>query len=366
MKKVGCITFHSAHNYGSVLQAYALQEFVKLNFPDVVYKIINLRTKRQKELYSVFPKRASYRYKFFVLFNYFSLRKKHENFEKFINTKLELTEEFSDENITEERFDFDYYISGGDQCWNIDCADFSWLYYLTFVKKARKLSYSISLGPKALSASNLMVEKIKNCVNSYTCLSLREIESINQLSKILDKPMQQNIDPVLLLDKDIWTKLAGERIEKSAYIFLYILDNDRQAYDFATRLSKYTGKKVIISKPICKKDFFHHFTNRFDCGPVEFLNYILYADIVISTSFHGCVFASLFEKPLITLNAEKDNRRWCFLEKYGLANRNVKPNINDKEIEVLLDTVDFTLFKNELKREQNRSFEYLKNALGED
>lgn len=308
MKKVGCITFHSAHNYGSVLQAYALQEFIKLNFPDMVYKIINLRTERQREMYSVFPRKASCKYKFFVFFNYFSLRKKYKNFEKFINTKLELTEEFSDENINEEKFNFDYYISGGDQCWNIDCADFSWLYYLPFVKKAKKFSYSVSLGPRILSASNSIVEKIKNCVSSYDNISLREIGSINQLTKILNKPMQQNIDPVLLLDKDIWTKLAGERIEKSAYIFLYILDNDKQAYDFATRLSKYTNKKVIIPKPVCRKDFFQHFTNRFDCGPVEFLNYILYADVVISTSFHGCVFASIFEKILITLNAKKDNR----------------------------------------------------------
>ena len=29
MKKVGIITFHASHNYGSMLQAYALQQVVK-------------------------------------------------------------------------------------------------------------------------------------------------------------------------------------------------------------------------------------------------------------------------------------------------------------------------------------------------
>lgn len=56
MKKVGCITFHASHNYGSVLQASALQEFVKQKLENIEYKIINLRTKRQKGIYSVFQK----------------------------------------------------------------------------------------------------------------------------------------------------------------------------------------------------------------------------------------------------------------------------------------------------------------------
>lgn len=132
MKKVGCITFHASHNYGSVLQAYALQEFVKQNFENIEYKIINLRTKRQKGIYSVFPKDSSIKYRIFVLLNYFHLRKKYNRFENFINTKLNLTEEFENENISEDKFDFDFYISGGDQIWNVSCADFSWLYYPSY------------------------------------------------------------------------------------------------------------------------------------------------------------------------------------------------------------------------------------------
>ena len=49
-KKIGAITFHSSYNHGSVLQAYALQEFVKNNFGYAYeYQIINLRTERQKK-----------------------------------------------------------------------------------------------------------------------------------------------------------------------------------------------------------------------------------------------------------------------------------------------------------------------------
>lgn len=49
MKKVGIITFHAAHNYGSMLQAYALQQVI-LNM-GYQCEIINFRTERQKNIY---------------------------------------------------------------------------------------------------------------------------------------------------------------------------------------------------------------------------------------------------------------------------------------------------------------------------
>lgn len=50
MKKIGIITFHSAYNYGSVLQAFATQETVRsLGYAP---EIINYRLAEQKKIYS--------------------------------------------------------------------------------------------------------------------------------------------------------------------------------------------------------------------------------------------------------------------------------------------------------------------------
>ena len=47
--KTATITFHASHNYGSMLQAYGLQQTIyKLGYMN---EIINLRTERQKKLY---------------------------------------------------------------------------------------------------------------------------------------------------------------------------------------------------------------------------------------------------------------------------------------------------------------------------
>lgn len=49
MKKVGIITFHASYNYGSMLQAYALQQTVlKLGY---ACEIINFRSNNQKKQY---------------------------------------------------------------------------------------------------------------------------------------------------------------------------------------------------------------------------------------------------------------------------------------------------------------------------
>lgn len=46
--KTATITFHAAHNYGSMLQAYALQQIIlRLGHSN---EIINLRTERTKTI----------------------------------------------------------------------------------------------------------------------------------------------------------------------------------------------------------------------------------------------------------------------------------------------------------------------------
>ena len=48
-KKIGIITFHSAHNYGAVLQVYALKEFLKNRGNEVC--VVNYRPKEIDRVY---------------------------------------------------------------------------------------------------------------------------------------------------------------------------------------------------------------------------------------------------------------------------------------------------------------------------
>ena len=51
MRKIGQLTFHASHNYGSVLQAYALSKELQILGHETEF--INLRPQSQKEVYKV-------------------------------------------------------------------------------------------------------------------------------------------------------------------------------------------------------------------------------------------------------------------------------------------------------------------------
>ena len=92
-KYVGIITFHASHNYGSMLQAYALQQIV-LSL-GLKCEIINFRTERQKLFYQpIFNRGTSLgKIKRYILLSPYlkSLKGKKLLFEDFLNNNLHLT-----------------------------------------------------------------------------------------------------------------------------------------------------------------------------------------------------------------------------------------------------------------------------------
>lgn len=122
MVKIGTISLHFSHNYGSALQAYALQEFLKKILGDnFSYQIINLQTKKQKEtIYHVYETHPN-RIKKFILNIYFKpyakqIEKRKKLFAEFQNNFLQLTKEYTTiEELKNSNDKFDFYIAGSDQ-----------------------------------------------------------------------------------------------------------------------------------------------------------------------------------------------------------------------------------------------------------
>ena len=255
MKKIAAITFHSSYNHGSCLQAYALQEFVKNNYRGAKYDIINLRTDRQKVFYkkpydSLTIKNLIKRTIFLGYKKKFQTRQK--NFENFIGTKLNITDEYSSlEELKNANFKYDYYISGSDQLWNCTLLDFDWSFFLEFVKTGKRISYAASFGPVGEKWSKEEIDRTKMDLAKYDYISVREPGSQNMVKKILGVSPTINVDPTLLLNEKEWEKVAshaGER--KKDYIFLYDLKGLKKSYDIARALSKKYKMPVVIVKEI--------------------------------------------------------------------------------------------------------------------
>ena len=211
MKKISTITFHSSYNYGSNLQAYALQEYVKklCNY-DCNYSIINYRKKEQKDMYkSCFEKSGiKNKIKRILLFKQKDkLKQKQLSFEDFINRKLNVTKEYSNIcEIEDNILNSDYFISGSDQLWNIRAIDFDWAYFLEFVKNGKKISYSASFGPKKINFSDGEFNRIKKDLSLYDMLSVREEGSLKVVKDIIDDAYQ--------FISDNWEDIFENELEK--------------------------------------------------------------------------------------------------------------------------------------------------------
>ncbi|MCI9177743.1 MAG: polysaccharide pyruvyl transferase family protein [Clostridia bacterium] len=251
MKKIGTVTFHSSYNYGSSLQAYALQEVVK-KICNCKYEIINLRPNKQKYMYSINRENRflSKVVRKFIIKNYKEkYLAKNKKFEDFINNKLNITKEYNSlEEIKNDNLDYDYYISGSDQLWNTRAYDFDWAYFLSFTAKGQKISYAASFGPKAIEFTEEEKEKIKKYISQYKALSVREEGSYQNIYELTGKKAQINMDPTILLDKQEWESiLLKEKVQNGEYILYYSLGPSKEDIKLVKKIAKKLKLPVITT-----------------------------------------------------------------------------------------------------------------------
>lgn len=370
-KKVGIITFHASHNYGSMLQAYALQQVVLGMGFDC--EIINFRTERQKKMYRPdFCQGGIYeRFKrLIVQLPYINqLYKKSSLFEDFLKNDLILSDrEYTTlEDLERETFHYDYYISGSDQIWNTICLDFDWAYFLPFVKQGKKIAYAPSMGPYPecqVKVDNLNF--ISSLLRDYNCLSVREPRTADFIHKSFVDRIQVTLDPTLLLSSKQWNDLIDVTpIIQGDYIFLYSpkFEYFYPAYELAEDISNRYGIKVVLSrvpKYWCDKKRWCNFEIRADVGPKEFLNLCKNAKLVCCDSFHAVVFSILLQKPFVVVSGMEDSRIANLLHLTGLQNHSIelKGEIGDS----IFDT-DFNQALRNISLKADKSIDYLKSAL---
>jgi len=369
MIKTATVTFHASHNYGSSLQAYALQQtIVSLGYEN---QIINLRTARQRDSYTVFTKRKGIKYilkNITHFFYYFPLKRSYYRFEDFITNKLLLTKEFStEEELIKQEFNFDCFIAGSDQIWNPVPEDFDWSYYLTFVKKGRKISYAPSFGPLSSIGDSTIQKKIAENLKTFDSISVREQGSADNVKKLTGINPRIVLDPTLLLNRESWLQLIESRkkIIKEDYIFFYTLFADPERMRIVRKISEKTGLPIVVSHFSNQYDFFNGFIKHYDAGPLEFLTLIRDAKLVVASSFHGTVFSILLNVPFFAINGLKDARINTLLQLTGLTSRSIGiEDVDDKCNNAY--TIDFDNANDRLIKERETCLSYLSNSIEND
>lgn len=346
--RIGILTFHRAHNYGAVLQCYALQSYLE-SLGHEVY-VIDYRQPFVEVFYRSFTlghllKKNTIRALWYIIKYPIRVYTKRK-FEKFVCKYLNTTSACTQDNIPD---DFDAYIIGSDQLWGIDClgGKKDEIYLGNFKRKshAKVIGYAISTNINSLH--KLQSEGLFSYIRNFTHLSMREQFAIDFISSYSNIYPKLCLDPTLITEQSIWEPLIDNKWEHENYVLIYQVRYPKGD-------SKYLRNKALDIAKELKCKVIDASNKKYTVE--DFISLIKYARLILTTSFHATVFSVIFEKQFysIKLNDGHDDRYASLLSLLHLENRCVDMNFKVKD-----EKIDYTTVRLRLVEIQKDSQDFL-------
>lgn len=365
--KVGTITYHRAVNYGAVLQTFALQKV--LDKFEVNNEVVDYRADYIEWIYKPFCMRDRKNIKdFFKIIKGAPIKNKKRNqFFKFIKNNIRVSQKaYTKETLDKANDEYDVFIAGSDQVFNLDCSNYDTNYLLDFVNdKNKKTSYAASFGFDEMPKED--VKEYKRLLSGFNSISVREAQGVKIVKKAINKEAVEVLDPTLLISGNEWREIVGETKEDSkGYILIYALLPSQTLIEFANKLQEKTGLEIVFVKDSLTKEGHNVLSKNVkylkDVEPFEFVKLISEAEYVITNSFHGTAFSINFNKKffteLLAPETKVNSRLENILDMLDLRNRQVVSLDS-----LTLEEIDYGRVNKILDERREMSLDYLKNIL---
>ncbi|NLE24415.1 MAG: polysaccharide pyruvyl transferase family protein [Clostridiaceae bacterium] len=366
-KRVGLITMHRVLNFGSALQAYALQKkIIELGFECEIIDYVfpnSSRIVNQNKIYIIL---RLAKYLIIELILGFPNYTKKKRFAKFYKKYYRLSHRkyVSPRELNNNPPVYDILVTGSDQVWNPKHIGRDTSFMLSFCKddSIPKLSYSASFGTDNISEE--YVALYSSYLSKYKFISVRESSGANIIKKMLNRDVNIVCDPSLLLDKSEWEEVAVKSkisINKP-YILVYIVTHSFNPYPeidpIIRKIQAIMGLHIVYLNGRVYDYGRRNSSVIKNAGPCEFIRLILNSSIVITTSFHGTAMALNFSVPVISVikdRFDKDSRIMSLLKDIGAEHRAV--TISETNFDILLQRNQ--LEKIDMEKIRNKSLDYL-------
>lgn len=362
--KVGIVTITGCANYGNSLQNYAVEQILIKKG----YMPITLIDKSQTKLV-----RAK-----MVIYNLMHWNKSKQNIEGVQKKRKKAFGKF-DKQYLHKKYcpkteGFEYIIYGSDQIWNCTFGKIAGnlAFYLgEQIPMEKKISLAASIGVDDIPKQYIKI--YEKCLGDFKALSVREYKAKELIKEILGKTdIEVTCDPTFMLSANEWMKISERPksiVPSEKYIFVYFLgDLEQSIRDFIKSIADYYEFSIIevyndnvpLSRIEEENNYYH--------DPANFVWLIAHAQMVITDSFHGCVFSVIFKKPF----------RWFSRNQARQANMNSRIETLFKKMQLsewcvgkinehpqnILDTKYFDVDQI-IENERKNADEYLKKSLGE-
>lgn len=361
IKQIATITWITYPNFGTYLQAYALQHFIQslgyynaiLNDESMIEKRINWKLEIKKIIWQ-----ASRTYRLFVSSN----KKSALLYEKFKREYIVIENNIEDVDYLNKKYDC--FVCGSDQIWN----PFSLqnpkvgFYYADFSRKT-KIAYAPSIGVASIPSEYLST--FAKLIKDFPYLSAREKQGQTIMENITGRKVTNVVDPTLLLACKDWEKLIDKGSKRGKYVLGYFLTPNTL---YISAAKEYAHKKGLEFRMLfTDKSYVSVADELITAGPKEFLQTIHDAYAVFTDSFHGSIFASIFRIQFVTFKRfgdttkSQNSRVENLLNFMGISNR----LLGESDIKKLyaLENIDFNDVWQRLSVLIDESKSFLINAL---
>ena len=363
-------------NYGGILQAHALQSVIRELGCDVDTNIAPV------------PPPCGPSAVYWVTKRRFNLvRRKNAQAQGEINANLRefITRRISSTNLyawsrrppqsTLRRYTT--FIVGSDQVWRPPDSDVcaSLFDFFPPSSSARRFSYAASFGiDSGLEYSKRLRARTRRLAERLDAISVREESGVNVVRELWGREdAVAHVDPTLLLPRDHYDEIVAcnSPIQGSAQdhgIASYLLDKTSTKVSVVRQLSTESGLPVNELLPPQPNSLSEYASapRHFHKPPVEsWLKSIREAEIVVTDSFHGAVFAIMYHRPFLLLaNDTRGSARLdSLLSMLGLTRRLYSGSSSGigstSPLDLTMEEVDWLEVEQRLRSERCRAIEYL-------
>jgi len=339
--KIGIVTVYESLNCGAYLQAWALKEFLQNEGFEISFLKHNARNKLRIFLRTIIQ---------------LTLREKRD-LRFFMKCFLNFSTQHKQFPLCYNADQMNAFILGSDEIWNVSKPDMRKFPLFWGIGLPDKII--ISYAPSANNATREAIEAYpfsKEALDNMNAISVRDTHTKEIIENIANKPVSLVCDPTMLLNQDDYSNHIKPILEDN-YILIY------DCY------KRFTDKEIAICQKFAREkekiliSFGANLTwceRSIPANPMLFLSYFKNADFIFTGTFHGVVYAMIFNKQFISAStSEKKVVRT--LEFYGLESRMLK----EENIFTILNTeIDYGEINKKIDGIRHTSKKFLRDALG--
>lgn len=377
--KLGIITIPPKYNYGGILQAYAMQEVLKKLGHEPM--LIPSYTNRKVKLWRRVLRFGKLLYLRFVIGQSMDVRWSIEPPKEMVEMATQQTQRFIDQYIvcTEpvnrknpnsilDKYEFEGFVVGSDQIWLSKYLPFAFLDFLPTHSNKKLICYAASNGRNSWTINPKTTKQCRTLAQNFNAISVRELGMVEVSKEVLGVQTTHVLDPTMLLSKDYYLKFCKPSSAKST-LFSYVLDKSAGKMTIEQTISNSLSLEVVSLMP----ELNFNVANRRDVDRTLFssvedwLSGISNADFVFTDSFHGTVFAIIFNKPFIVCgNKQRGMHRFeSLLTQFGLMDRLVY--MEGGSVDHILNThIDYKEVCELLEQHREFSISFINNSLNSE